>query len=66
LNSGSHPELVGAAGAGFETAEEAPGAIEQVIDRHTEFVSRIAPPDLNAVADRYLDVMGLPSRPQPA
>lgn len=63
LNSGSHAELVGAAGAGFDTAADAPRAIEQVIDRHAEFVSRIAPPDLGAVADRYLDVMGLPPHP---
>jgi len=63
LNSGSHAELVGAAGAGFEAAEEAPLAIEQVIDRHAEFVSRIAPPDLGTVADRYLQVMGLPPHP---
>lgn len=66
LDSGSHAELVGRAGVAFRTPEEAPRAIDQVVERHADLVSGISPPNLSAVTDQYLAVMGLPAHPQPA
>jgi glycosyltransferase involved in cell wall biosynthesis len=57
LRSGGHPELVGDAGIGFDTAEEVPAALARL---RTELDARRAAiriPSLTEVADRYLDVL---------
>ena len=58
--SGGHPELVGEAGVGFEEPSEVPAALDRLVagldDRRAAI--RIAP--LAEVADRYLEVLGVP------
>lgn len=63
LDSGSLPELARDSGAAFVTPDDALRAIDQVARDHAAFASRVAPPVLSAVSDRYLAAMGLPSHP---
>lgn len=60
LESGSHGELVGEAGLPFRSAQEIPAVLDQLVSGHAGFVSKLAPPRLSMVTDRYLAVMGLP------
>jgi glycosyltransferase involved in cell wall biosynthesis len=55
--SGGHPELVGEAGVGFESAEEAPRMLEQLAAELEELRAGILVPSLPDVADRYLEVL---------
>jgi glycosyltransferase involved in cell wall biosynthesis len=54
LRSGGHPELVGAAGIGFDDAEELPAVLAQLRGELDERRARIRVPALADVADRYL------------
>ena len=66
LDSGSHGELVGGAGLTFRVADEVPALLDRIVKDHASFAARVAAPQLSDVVDRYLEVMGLPSRPQAA
>ena len=55
--SGGHPELVGAAGVGFDEPAELGSALEQLAAELEERRARIRVPALAAVADRYLEVL---------
>lgn len=55
--SGGHAELVGAAGLGFESAEEIPALLDELAAAHDDFRARIAIPSLAEVADRYLEAL---------
>lgn len=60
--SGGHPEIVGEAGFAFDASEEIPDLLRRLVDEHDVRRSRIRIPSLVAVADRYLDAMGLAAR----
>jgi glycosyltransferase involved in cell wall biosynthesis len=55
--SGGHPELVGDAGVGFDTAEDVPAALDRLHAELDERRAAIRVPALTEVADRYLDVL---------
>ena len=55
--SGGHPELVGAAGVGFDEPAELGSALEQLAAELEERRTRIRVPALADVADRYLEVL---------
>jgi glycosyltransferase involved in cell wall biosynthesis len=57
LRSGGHPELVGEAGVGFDSAEEVPAALARLRDELDERRAAISVPTLSDVAGRYLDVL---------
>jgi glycosyltransferase involved in cell wall biosynthesis len=57
--SGSHGELVGDAGLGFEDEEEAPAQLERLSGELDERRAVIREPKLPEVVDRYLEVLGL-------
>lgn len=59
LKSGGHPEIVGGAGAGFDSAEELPGLLEQVAGAYEAFQSRISVPSIREVSEGYLKVLEL-------
>jgi len=59
LNSGGHPELVGEAGVEFSAAEEIPALLEQMAEQIEMFREKIKVPKIEAVAARYLEVLGL-------
>ena len=63
LDSGSHPEVVGDAGVPFRSPDEAVAAIERIAREHAAFAARVTAPRLVDVADRYLELMGLPAQP---
>jgi glycosyltransferase involved in cell wall biosynthesis len=58
LQSGGHPELVGAAGLGFTSAEEIPSLLERMSLELEDFRARIQVPQIADVADQYLAVLG--------
>jgi glycosyltransferase involved in cell wall biosynthesis len=57
--SGSHPEVVGEAGLGFDDEEEAVVQLDRLADQLDERRTAIRVPALAEVADRYLEVLGL-------
>jgi glycosyltransferase involved in cell wall biosynthesis len=57
LRSGGHPELVGDAGVGFDSAEDVPAALAQLRGELEERRAAIHVPSLQDVAGRYLDVL---------
>jgi glycosyltransferase involved in cell wall biosynthesis len=57
--SGSHSELVGDAGLGFDDDEEAAAQLERLARELDERRAAIRTPKLVEVADRYLEVLGL-------
>ena len=57
--SGSHAEIVGEAGLGFDDEEEAVSQLGRLADEFGERGSAIRIPTLAAVADEYLEVLGL-------
>ena len=59
LDSGGHPELVGAGGLPFESAEEVPDVIERLAADLDAYRARISVPSIASVADGYLTVLGL-------
>lgn len=63
LQSGGHPEIVGAGGIGFTRAEEIPALLDRLIADYDAFAARVTAPSIDRVVDEYLRVMGLPTRP---
>ena len=59
LNSGGHPELVGEAGLGYESAEEIPALLQQIIDGYSTYQSHIQIPTIEEVATCYLEILSL-------
>ena len=59
LKSGGHPELVGKAGLGFDTAEEIPSLLDQMGSALDGFQNQISVLSMENVAGRYLEVLGL-------
>lgn len=59
LKSGGHPEIVGGAGAGFDSAEELPGLLDRVAGRYEAFQSRISIPSIQEISEAYLKVLEL-------
>jgi glycosyltransferase involved in cell wall biosynthesis len=59
LDSGGHPELVGAAGLPFREPDELPDVFARLAADLDGFRARIAVPALPDVADAYLAVLGL-------
>ncbi len=54
-NDGGHPEIVDGAGLTFDTPEQIPALVEQVVARYAELQAAIALPDIDEVAQRYFD-----------
>lgn len=63
IDSGANREIVGDAGLAFTAAEELPALLDRMAGELEAFRARISPPSIAAVADAYLQVMGLPARP---
>ncbi len=63
LNSGGHPEIVGAGGLPFDRAEEIPALLDRVVREYDDVAARVRAPNIADVADAYLRVMNLPPRP---
>ncbi len=59
LESGGHPELVGAGGLAFAEEQELPDVLERIVEQIEDFRAAISVPPIAAVADRYLDVLGV-------
>lgn len=59
MRSGGHPELVGAAGHGFDHHEEIPELLDRLVGHYDHAVGEINVPRLTEVGTAYLDVMGL-------
>lgn len=57
LESGGHPELVGAAGAAFSTQEEALLAIDKIAANYSRFQGQIKVKPMSEVARLYLEVL---------
>ena len=55
--SGGHPELVGAAGLPFSSAEELPALLDRLASELDSYRAAIRVPSLAEVADRYLEVL---------
>jgi glycosyltransferase involved in cell wall biosynthesis len=59
LDSGGHPELVGAGGLPFESPEDVPAALERLVADLDVYRAKISVPAIASVADSYLRVLGL-------
>jgi glycosyltransferase involved in cell wall biosynthesis len=59
LESGGHPELVGAGGLPFRADAELPGVLDRLVDGIEGYRAAISTPALADVADRYLEVLGV-------
>ena len=59
LNSGGHPELVGEAGLGFDTAEDVPVLMDRMAAEYEDFCRKIHILKIEEVAERYAEVLGL-------
>jgi glycosyltransferase involved in cell wall biosynthesis len=59
LNSGGHPEIVGEAGFAFLYKEEIPELLDRLVEEYEDRQARISIPNLQEVADQYLEVMGI-------
>jgi glycosyltransferase involved in cell wall biosynthesis len=59
LKSGGHPEIVGNAGHGFDTAEEIPAMLTNLLKEYESAQAKITVPSLYDVTSAYLDVLGL-------
>jgi glycosyltransferase involved in cell wall biosynthesis len=57
LDSGGHPELVGDGGLPFSADEELPAVLERLASEIEERRAAIKVPAIEAVADRYLEVL---------
>jgi glycosyltransferase involved in cell wall biosynthesis len=57
--SGSHAELVGDGGLGFDDEEEAVSQLDRLAEELDERRGAIRTPALAAVADEYLRVLGM-------
>ena len=61
LNDGGHPEIVGRGGCVFDKVEEIPGHVKRIMASYSSFQQGISLPDIDAVANQYLDFMVLVS-----
>ncbi|MBK8781534.1 MAG: glycosyltransferase [Anaerolineales bacterium] len=59
LQSGGHPEIVNQAGVGFESAEQIPELLDQIVESYDAFQSRISNPSIQEVSEKYLKVLEL-------
>ena len=59
LRSGGHPEIVNEAGLGFDTPEEIPELIKQVVDHYVSFQQKINVQSLGEVTQEYLRTLEL-------
>lgn len=59
LKSGGHPEIVGAAGAGFDEAEEIPELLDQVVGHYEACQSQISTLSIQEVSEAYLKILEL-------
>jgi hypothetical protein len=57
VRSGSHAELVGKAGYGFDDSEEIPGLLQRLREEYPARQAAIDVPTIEAVADQYLEVL---------
>lgn len=55
--SGGHPELVGKAGAGFDSPEEIPDLLNEVGRNWAKYAGEIRVPEITSVAKEYLRVL---------
>ncbi|MBC2601099.1 glycosyltransferase family 4 protein [Puniceicoccus vermicola] len=55
--SGGHPELVGKAGAGFDSPEEIPDLLDEVGQNWAKYAGEIRVPEITSVAKEYLRVL---------
>ncbi|MGZ3655140.1 MAG: glycosyltransferase [Bdellovibrionota bacterium] len=60
LRSGGHPELVGAGGLCFQSAEEIPSLLDQLARDYEAIRARVNPPRMADVVERYLDLVRMP------
>ena len=58
-DSGGHPELVGEGGRPFASDEEIPDVLDRLVPELDQRRDAISVPTISAVADRYLEVLGL-------
>jgi glycosyltransferase involved in cell wall biosynthesis len=56
LNSGSHHELVGFGGLGFDSTEEILPRLECIIEHYEMFQDLIVVPNIDDVAEKYMDL----------
>jgi len=59
LKSGGHPEIVKNAGLGFNTPEEIPALLDQVINAYATYQSNIDIPTLQSITSFYLQTLEL-------
>ncbi len=59
LNSGGHPEITGGAGLAFDIPETIPELLKRTIASYSSLQASIQIPSISAIAERYLEVMGL-------
>lgn len=59
LQSGGHPELVGQAGLGFESAEQIPGLLQILIENYNDYQRKIFVSSIEQVSASYLQVLEL-------
>jgi glycosyltransferase involved in cell wall biosynthesis len=65
LDSGGHPELVGAGGLPFASPEEVPGVLERLVADIDAYRGHVGVPTIASVADSYLQVLGLTDEARP-
>lgn len=59
LKSGGHPEIVKDAGLGFESAEEIPALLEQLVDHYETYQTQINLPSIQTITELYLKTLEL-------
>lgn len=59
LQSGGHPEIVKQAGLGFETAEQIPALLDQIVELYEIFQTNISLPSIEVISAEYLKVLEL-------
>ena len=60
LASGGHPELVGEGGLAFHSDEDLLDVLDQLVEEIEARRDAISTPTISEVADRYLEVLGVP------
>lgn len=58
LNSGGHPEIAGDGGLAFDSPEEIPALLSNVMTHYASFQASIQVPAIAGIASRYLEVLG--------
>jgi glycosyltransferase involved in cell wall biosynthesis len=59
LKSGGHPEIVKNAGLGFDSPEEIPALLDQIIADHASYQANIDIPTLHSITSFYLQLLEL-------